>query len=122
MIRGVVTAHREPLIKLRVLSPTQEVEFEAVIDTGFNDFLTLPQNLIDSLRLPFAAPILATLADGKVVETGSNRTTVIWDDVPREIFVVACEGGVLVGMSLLYSHDLHIEAIDGGLVTITKRS
>ena len=72
MIRGIVTAEREAIIRLRIFAPTtQEQEIDAVIDTGFNDFLALPANQIRALDLPFAAPLLATLADGRVVETSS---------------------------------------------------
>jgi clan AA aspartic protease len=122
MIRGVVTSEREAVIQIRVSGPAEELELEAIVDTGFNDFLTLPQGLIDDLHLPFAAPMLAALADGNVVETSSYRATVHWDEELREIFVVACDGGALVGMSLLYGHDLHIEAVDGGLVTTKRRN
>lgn len=123
MIRGVVTSQREAVIQVRVLGAAKNValEFEAVVDTGFNDFLTLSQSVIEHLQLALAAPMLAELADGNVVETDSYRATVLWDGELKEVFVVACEGDTLVGMSLLYGYDLHIEAVDNGVVTITKR-
>jgi predicted aspartyl protease len=121
MIRGVVTQRREAVIKLRVHGPACDHDIEAVIDTGFNDFLSLPHSLISALDLPYETPLLATLANGKVAELDSYRGTVQWDDKARDILVVECEGGALVGMSLLYGYDLHIEAVDDGVVTITKR-
>jgi clan AA aspartic protease len=111
------------VIQVRVLGAAENVslELDAVVDTGFNDFLTLSQSVIEDLQLTLAAPMLAELADGNVVETDSYRATVFWDGEPKDVFVVACAGDTLVGMSLLYGYDLHIEAVDNGVVTITKR-
>ena len=122
MIRGIVTPRREAVIRIRISGPARSEELDAVIDSGFNDFLTLPLSLINSFALPFAAPMLATLADGSVVETTSYRATIIWDEHPREVFVIQCAGEPLVGMSMLYGYDLRVEAIDYGLVTIQKHS
>lgn len=122
MIRGVVTPQREAIIRIRIFgSVGQEDEVGAVLDTGFNDFLALPPALVTAMGLPFAAPLLAALADGTVVELSCYRAAVHWDGQRRDVLVVACDGRPLVGMSLLYGYDLHIEAVDGGLVTIERR-
>lgn len=68
MIEGVVNATREPVITLAVQGPSGRArEIEAVIDTGFTGFLTLPPGLISELGLPFVAGNRATLADGSEV-------------------------------------------------------
>src|SRR4030095_7640840 len=85
MIRGVVTSRREAVIQVRVLGAKENLALEAVVDTGFNDFLTLSQGIINDLQLALAAPMLAELADGNVVETDSYRATVLWDDEPKDI-------------------------------------
>ncbi len=52
MITGIVNANREATIRLIVCGVRgQEQEIEAVIDTGFSGFLSLPSRLIVSLRL-----------------------------------------------------------------------
>jgi clan AA aspartic protease len=122
MIRGTVTAQREAVVSLRIIGPAREIQLETVVDTGFNDFLTLPPNVIDDLGLSFAASMLATLADGNIVETSSYRATVLWDGQKRDVFVLAFDGGALLGMSLLFGFDLHVECVEGGIVTINKRS
>ncbi|MEX2140717.1 MAG: hypothetical protein WD894_15755 [Pirellulales bacterium] len=56
MIRGVVTPEREAVVSLDLHGPDDNDEqVDAVIDTGFNDFLTLPPQLVSALNLPFAA-------------------------------------------------------------------
>ena len=44
----------------------QTREIEAVIDTGYNGFLTLPTATVAELQLPFLGPSRATLANGAV--------------------------------------------------------
>lgn len=52
MIEGEVTPYREATILLPLLGASgQSVEVEAVLGTGFTDFLTLPSDLIATLQL-----------------------------------------------------------------------
>ena len=52
MITGVVTADRQVVIPLTVRGPTgQEQQIEAIIDTGFDGWLSLPSSLIALLGL-----------------------------------------------------------------------
>ena len=47
MITGAVNANREATIRLVMSgSSGQQHEIEAIIDTGFTDFLTLPPTLV----------------------------------------------------------------------------
>jgi predicted aspartyl protease len=55
MITGIITAAREAVIRMVVRGPSgHEVTVDAVIDTGFTGWLTLPPALIGTLGLPFA--------------------------------------------------------------------
>ena len=50
MITGIVSADYEPIIRLTLQdSNGQEHEREAVVDTGFTGWLTLPPNVIAGL-------------------------------------------------------------------------
>ena len=42
----------------------------------------------------------------------------LWDDEPLTVDVAIAETEPLMGMSLIYGHDLRIKAIEGGAVTI----
>jgi clan AA aspartic protease len=123
MISGVVTPYREAVIRLRVRGPAgQEEEIDAVIDTGFNRYLTLPSSLVALLALPFEAPTQAMLADGQIVPMDYYRASIAWDGRDRQILVLEADGDPLVGMSLLYGYDLRVRVVDGGLVTIAPVS
>ena len=54
MISGWVNAFREAVVRLPVQGARgREQAIEAVLDTGFNGYLTLPPELIAELGLPF---------------------------------------------------------------------
>ena len=55
MIQGVVNTAYEAVVALSLQGPEgQAQDIEAVIDTGYSGFLTLPPGLVDDLGLPFA--------------------------------------------------------------------
>jgi clan AA aspartic protease len=123
MITGVVTANREAVIYILVRgSRGQEVQVEAVIDTGFTGFLTLPVGLITDLALPFAGTTQATLGDGSEVHMDAFEATILWDHQERSVVVLAAEGGALVGMAMLSGYRVTLEAEDGGSVIIEALS
>ncbi len=119
MIRGVVNAAYEPVISLTVRGPSgQSVEIEAVVDTGFNGFLTLPSESVVGLGLLRSARVSTILADGSAAMLGVYPTTVLWDGHPRHVHAYMSDGVPLVGMQLLDRHRLFIEVEDGGRVLI----
>ena len=68
MITGKVNPEREATIPLEILGSGQrQRRIVAVIDTGFNGYLTLSGNTISDLRLPLAGNRRATLGDGNVI-------------------------------------------------------
>lgn len=118
MITGRVNVDREAVIRLQVHGPAgQRQEVEAVIDTGFNGFLVLPSTTISALGLTLLTRGRAILADGREEVFGIYEATVIWDGRPFVVEVGAIEAA-LVGMSLLYGHELRIHVSEGGHVAI----
>ena len=119
MIEGTVNAAYVPIVTLAVEGPSGQVrEIEAVVDTGFNGYLTLPPGLISEMGLPFLAGKRATLADGSEVTFPSYRIVVLWEGEPREIEADAAGITPLVGMRMLDEHDLSIQVREGGRVVI----
>ena len=61
MLTGRVTREKEALLSIEVLGPAGKgVLVEAMIDTGYNGYLTLPPSLVAELGLVFAGTALAT--------------------------------------------------------------
>ena len=119
MIEGIVNAAHEAVVTIPVQGPAgQSREVEAVIDTGFNRFLTLPPALVAELDLPFVTSGRVTLADGSQASFEVYDVTVLWDGQPRDVYTYAADSMPLVGMLLLDDHDLNIQVRDGGRVVI----
>jgi clan AA aspartic protease len=103
MMTGRVTALREATIRLAVSGPDQcQHAVDAVLDTGFNGFLTLPSHLVQTLQPPFAGHRRASLEHGTIVVLDLYLATVLWHEQAREVLVLQTDGGPLVGMALLY--------------------
>ena len=119
MITGLVTSAREAVVGLAVRgSEEREEEVEAIIDTGFNGFLTLPPTLIVNLALPFAGTTRATLGNGSEAQMDIYEAQVLWEGQERSILVLEAEGNALLGMSMLADCQVTIEVRDGGAVVI----
>lgn len=119
MITGTVNPDREATIRLVVRGPAgQDQEVEAIIDTGFNGFLTLPPSVVAALGLPHLGRGRAILANGSDEFFDVHAVTVLWDGEPRAVEVDAADTDALVGMALLYGYELRVPVIDGGTVVI----
>ena len=119
MISGRFSASGEAEIKLTVRAPQGiDMMIDAVIDTGFSDYLTLSPATVATLQLPFRESVSFELADGSRAELDVYRAEVLWDDSWRGALVTATAGGTLVGMRLLDGNRLTIDCMVGGAVTI----
>ena len=121
MIEGVVNAALEAVVSLTVQGPSgQSREIEAVVDTGFNDFLTLPSALAAELGLAYRNRGQMILADGSEATFDIYRAALPWDGESRHVYADAADATPLVGMRLLDRHDLSIQVRDGGRVAIQQ--
>jgi predicted aspartyl protease len=119
MIVGTMNLDRQPVVRLSARGADgRDHEIEAVVDTGFNGSLTLPISTIVTLGLAWRSRGQARLADGSLQDFDIYAGSVLWDGRLRCILIEAAEMDPLMGMSLLYGHDLHIRVVDGGPVTI----
>jgi len=85
----------------------------AVIDTGFNGYLTLPKKEVAELQLPFAGQRRATLADGKTIVLDAYLATLQWHGRNKEVLISQAAGAPLVGMALLSGSRLTIDVRGG---------
>ncbi len=122
MIEGAVNAAHEAVVALHLQGPEGRTrDIEAVVDTGFSGFLTLPTVLVAELGLHFAYTGQAFLANDDEVSFDVHDVTVLWDGQPRYVEAVAVGATPLLGMALLDSHNLNIDVEDRGRVAIERR-
>jgi clan AA aspartic protease len=121
MISGTVNTNLEPLIRVSIQDINgQEHQWDAVVDTGFNGWLTLPPDSIVKLGLRWQRLGTAILADGSQALFDVYEVTVIWDGRLITIPVDEADSEPLVGMSLMDGYELTIQAIGGGAVTLRQ--
>ncbi len=120
MILGTVAPDREAAISLTLSGPHGQFDIRAIIDTGFNGWLSLPSDVIARLGLRWDGISRAELADGSVSYFDIFEAIVHWDGIALSVSIDAAETDPLVGMSLLWGFELRLRAEDGGLVTITR--
>jgi clan AA aspartic protease len=118
MMQGKVNQNCEATLSIVVKNIDIMQSVNAVIDTGFSGFLTLPSNIITALDLTWKGRDVATLGDGTSCIFEVYIASVIWDGEYRIIDINESETVPLVGMRLLRGYDLRIRTIEGGLVTV----
>ena len=130
MLQGqVILAGREG--PLEFLSPRVAIEIagaarifrplEAVIDTAFTGWLTLPAAVIQELALTHYGQRDALLASNAVSEFEVYGVLVSWLGAVRPVLVHQSESRPLIGMALLADCRLTVDAWDGGQVLIAER-
>jgi clan AA aspartic protease len=121
MKTGTVNPSREAVIAWEVLgSAHRRQHVEAVIDTGFNGYLSLPGDTINNLTLPLVGNRRAALGDGTVVAVDVYLARVLWHEREREVLVLLTGDVPLLGMSLLFGSRVTIDVVDNGDVVIAE--
>ena len=119
MIEGAINARYEAVVSLRIQGPDERMQdIEAVVDTGYNGFLTLSPAVVAELDLPLSHVREVILADDTVAELDVHRATVLWDGEPTDIPADIAGSTPLIGMLLLEGYRLIIDVEVGGRVAI----
>ena len=95
-------------------------EIEAVVDTGYTGWLTLPPTVIAALNLRWRSLGRGVLADGSVSAFDVYQAKVVWDGRVRPVFVDEFAATLLVGMALLRGRELKVQVRARGKVTIKR--
>jgi clan AA aspartic protease len=118
MMQGYVNTNYEAVIAVVVSYNGKLKSVNAVIDTGFTGFLSLPSEIVADLELPWSYRDRATLGDGSETLFDIHEASVIWDGQFREIEINSADTEPLLGMNMLRGYRLQVDNIQGGLVVI----
>ena len=97
--------------------PDFQIEF--VVDTGFNDYLTLPPQAISAMNLPQYSNTPVRLADGTETMLAIHSATIVWDEVELIVPVLAAGVKPLIGTALMDGYHLSIYFQIDGVVNLT---
>jgi clan AA aspartic protease len=121
MITGIVNADFEPIIPLSICGSDGKVYTqEAIVDTGFNGWLSLPSDLIAELNLEWKRRGRAVLGDGTECVFDVYEAVVVWDGNMLTIPIDEADSEPLVGMSLMEGYQLTVQVFEGGHVELNK--
>jgi clan AA aspartic protease len=121
MITGIVNADFEPIIPLSICGSDGNVYTqEAIVDTGFNGWLSLPPDLIAELNLKWKRRGRAILGDGTECVFDVYEAVLVWDENMLTIPIDEADSEPLVGMSLMEGYQLTVQVFEGGLVELVK--
>lgn len=91
---------------------------DAVVDSGFTSYLTLPASTVATLGLVRQSDGTAVLGDGSARQFAICAAEVEWGDTWRAVLVSVLGKETLLGMRLLEGHKLVIDVVSGGAVEI----
>ncbi|MDZ8138422.1 MULTISPECIES: clan AA aspartic protease [unclassified Nostoc] len=121
MIAGIVNADFEPIISLSVCGSDGKIYTQdAIVDTGFNGWLSLPPDLIAQLNLRWKRRGRAILGDGSECVFNVYEAVLVWDEDILTIPVDEADSEPLVGMSLMEGYQLMVQVFEGGRVELSK--
>ena len=110
-----------PNIQVIFLLPRQpSFGIDFVVDTGFNDYLTLPPQAISVMNLPLHSSVSARLADNSKSILQIYLATILWNEEEKVVPILATGLKPLLGTSLLKGFHLGIDFEIDGLVSICK--
>lgn len=115
MIEGVVSAHGLPIVSLRVADEDRV----AIVDTGFNGDLELPDSLRDNLNARHLGRLTCALGGGKTIEEEVYLVDFPFDGRTVQAEVTFVPGSdILLGTKLMREHRLEVDFCSG-LVRLT---
>lgn len=119
MISGTVTTNFDAIVPLTLVNEGGiQHDIEAIVDTGFNGWLSLPLDLIEEMEFSWTHIAWVLLADDSETPCDVYDGSVLWNEKSRRI-PVDCGGETpLIGMRLLENHMLQVMVTPNGSVTI----
>lgn len=110
MIRGFVNENDEPLVPITLILKKKPVRFQAVLDTGFNGYLSVPQSIAQGSGWYFSGYEEYEIATGDRVSERVYLGEVIFDHQKMTTHVVTSHAkDILIGTRLLSGKKLHID-------------
>jgi clan AA aspartic protease len=121
MITGSVNARREAVVLLRINGPGgQSLEYDAIIDTGFNGWLALPTQVVSALQLPRVGVVPALFGDGNEAVLDTHEAVILWDGQEQSVEVDCIASDALLGTARLAGFELRISFTTQGTVEISR--
>jgi predicted aspartyl protease len=81
MIEGHVNERLEAIVSIEVYSSQGRLlTIDAIVDTGFTEYLTLPETFVRALGFDFKSNVVVNLANGESTVLAVGDATLRWGD------------------------------------------
>jgi clan AA aspartic protease len=121
MITGIVSARREAVLPVVLYDVNGHAQsLNAIVDTGFDDWISLPSAMIVALGLSLSRSGSGVLADGSTAVFDIYEAKIDWDGHVRTVSIYEMNSDPLVGMSLMYGYELFLPILDGATFTLRR--
>ena len=121
MIKGRVDGNQQALVTIDIIDGEGSIQsIEAILDTGFTGYLTLPTDSIQRLGIRSVGQRTFELANGQLFEFEAFLAAVTWHGRLRDVLVLKTDSAPLLGMTLLWGSRVTIDAFIDGEVKIEE--
>jgi clan AA aspartic protease len=101
MLKGRVNRQGEPVISIQLVLHNRPIKYTAVIDTGFNGYLSVPRRLLTGAKWLAIGTEKFEIATGSVVEQEIYLGEINFDGKRGPVYSVATEAqDILIGTKL----------------------
>ena len=120
---GHIDQHGHPVLPVDLFDRQGRLHrVEAMIDTGFDDFLTLPAHLVQRMGLVWASRMPMQVATSEWAQFDVYAADVLWLGNRLPLRVLQTQSEILVGTRLLWESQLTVQFWEGGSVNVQARS
>jgi len=110
MLQGRVNQYGEPVVEITLILKGVPRELPAIIDTGFNGYLSVPRPIIGKSGWEFLGFEDYELASGQILRERVYWGSVSFEREPMEVYVVATDSDdILIGTGLLRGKRLVVD-------------
>lgn len=110
MLKGKVNRQGEPRVSLSLLLWRRPVRFSAVLDTGFNGYLSVPASVLARSGWQLIGTEMYEIAAGALVEQEVYLGEIVFDGERSMVYAVVTNAqDVLIGAKLLRTKLLTID-------------
>ena len=121
MTTGIVNVDSGPIIPLSICGSDGKVYTQdAIVDTGFNGWLSFPPDLIAELNLKWKRRGRAILGDGSECVFDVYEAVLVWNKNFLTISIDEADSEPLVGILLMEGYQLIVQVFEGGYVELNK--
>ncbi len=113
MITGFINELEEPIIELALVLGDRSKSLPAVIDTGFNGYLSVSAEYVENSDWLFVGFEEYELASGEIIKAKTYLGDIIFDEEQITTFILISQSkDILVGTRLLKDKTLFIDFKD----------